>query len=92
MQIMSKGLSDIFGDLSNDLVQLNREMEIITESLRENESSNDAMGILVDSKENQMRTSSPLYTDEAVAREMTQEGHEIQEYIYNRIQQIFGGD
>ena len=45
------------------------------------------MEALVDTSENEMRTQSPLYQDEATARHMME--HEVEEYIGTRIGQMF---
>ena len=81
-----------FEKLSSNLQKLNTEVDILVDSLRDKENSKKAMDNLVKSNQNEMRTKSPIYDDVDTAQHMTQEGNEVEDYVLNRVKQIFGGD
>jgi len=86
------GLFDGFLDnLGTESDKLKLELEVLKQSLREKESAEEAMQSLVNTGKNEMQTKSPIYTDADVARHLNEEGNEVEEYIYNRIKQVFGG-
>ena len=80
-------IESIFGNLGEEIDSVINEIDILRNSLAEKKSEEKAMEALVDTSENEMRTQSPLYQDEATARHMME--HEVEEYIGTRIGQMF---